>query len=565
MAKDSMTFKLFGRDVSLSKTFNTAGKNAGKFGKDGSKALGGIAMAGAGLAGVGLAAAAFAGKSIGAFQQVGGESLKLQRYMGGTIEDASRLGHVAAMTGIDSESMAKSMGVLSKNLVANSAVAKGLGVSYRDANGDMLPMTEILPQLADKFAGMEAGPEKTALALKLFGKQGMNMLPMLNKGAEGIKALTAESDALGTTLTDKDAQAVKDATANKRKMSQAVKGLQISIGKNLLPIVQTFVTWMTTKVVPAVKDVVGFLERNKAVVVGVASVLVPLVGGMFAFVKVMQVVAALTKAWAVAQLILNSAFLANPLTWVVIGIVALVAAIVIAYKRSETFRNIVQGALRAVGAAFTWLKDKAVAAFQWIKTKGWDFLVSVIKNSPLGLQIRAAFAAFKWFRDKIGGVVTWIIDKWDDIKVWFKTLPEAISRVADRIQAALVWPFKMAFNLISKAWNATIGGLSFSIPDWVKFTGNPIAIALAGKSVSIPRAPEVAMAVGGLARADGMAMLHKGEVVMPYERAMGIERGSGGPTVVIQGGTFIGTDLRRAARELNAALRADGARGLVTA
>jgi hypothetical protein len=563
VAKDSMTFKLFGRDVSLSKTFNTAGKNAGKFGKDGSKALGGIAAAGAGLAGIGVAAAAFAGKSIGAFQQVGGESLKLQRYMGGTIEDASRLGHVAAMTGIDSESMAKSMGVLSKNLVANSAVAKGLGVSYRDANGDMLPMTEILPQLADKFAGMEAGPEKTALALKLFGKQGMNMLPMLNKGAEGIKALTAESDALGTTLTDKDAQAVKDATLNKRKMSESVKGLQIAIGKNLLPIVQRFVTWMTTKVVPAIKNVVGFLEQNKQIVTTVAAVLVPLIGGLFAFVKVMQVVAALTKAWAVAQGILNSAFLANPLTWVVIGIVALVAAIVIAYKRSETFRNIVQGALAAVGAAFEVLKTAAGNSLAWIK-RNWDKIVNALRYTPIGAYLTLVWESFKLVRDNIGGAVDWVIEKWNRLVAFFKTFGTAVSLVMGNVVDALTYPFKVAFNLISKAWNATIGGLTFSIPEWVKFT-SPAAALVAGRSFSIPNAPEVAMAVGGLARADGMAMLHKGEVVMPYERAMGIERGSGGPTVVIQGGTFIGTDLRRAARELNAALRADGARGLVTA
>lgn len=556
MARDSMTFKLFGRDVSLSKTFKTAGRNADKFGKGAGKSIGGIAAAGAGLAGVGIAAAAFAGKSIGAFQQVGGESLKLQRYMGGTIEDASRLGHVAAMTGIDSESMAKSMGVLSKNLTGNAKVAQGLGINYRDANGQMKPMADILPQLADKFAKMEAGPEKTALALKLFGKQGMAMLPMLNKGSEGIKALTAESDALGTTLNDKDAQAVKDATLNKRKMSESIKGLQIAIGKNLLPIVQRFVTWMTTKVVPAIKGVVGFLEQNKAIVTTVAAVLVPLVGGLFAFVKVMQIVAAVTKAWAVAQLILNSAFLASPLTWIVIGIVALVAAIVIAYKRSAVFRAVVQGALRAVGAAFTWLKDRAVAAFQWIKTKGWDFLVKVIKNSPLGLQVRAAFAAFRWLRNKIGGAVNWISNKWDGFVAFIKGMPARISGFAQTIVDALLWPFKTAFNAVASLWNNTVGKISFTIPSWVPVVG--------GKGFSMPQMPTIAMAVGGLAKADGMAMLHKGEVVMPYERAMRIERGGGGPTVVIQGGTFIGTDLRRAARELNAALKAEGGRGLVT-
>jgi len=551
MARDSMTFKLFGHDVSLSKTFKTAGKNADTFGKGGSKALGGIAAAGAGLAGVGIAAAAFAGKSIGAFQQVGGESLKLQRYMGGTIEDASRLGHVAAMTGIDSESMAKSMGVLSKNLASNSKVAKGIGIDYRDAHNRLLPMSNILPQLADKFAKMPAGPRKTALALKLFGKQGMAMLPMLNKGSEGIKALAAESDALGTTLNDKDAQAVKDATLNKRKMSEAIKGLQISIGKNLLPIVQRFVTWMTTKVVPAIKNVVGFLERNKAVVATVAAVLVPLVGGLFAFVKVMQIVAAVTKAWAVAQLILNAAFLANPLTWVVIGIVALVAAIVIAYKRSETFRNIVQGALRAVGAAFTWLKDKALAAFQWIKTKGWDFLVNVIKNSPLGLQVRAAFAAFKWLKENIGKAVNWITDKWDAAVKFFSGLPRRIGSAVSGMWDGIKNSFRSVVNWIIDAWN----GLGFTLPS-VTVLGKKIG----GFTLSTPDIPR--LAVGGRINSDGLIYGHAGERIIPAKVTYGSRGYSSGGDIHVHlaGATIVGND-DAAGRQLVTMIRTQAAKG----
>src|SRR4029079_6524681 len=51
---------------------------------------------------------------------------------------------------------------------------------------------------------------------------------------------------------------------------------------------------------------------------------------------VMAVVRTATLAWTAVQWALNSAFLANPLTWIVIIIVALVAAIVIAYKKSQT-------------------------------------------------------------------------------------------------------------------------------------------------------------------------------------------------------------------------------------
>ncbi len=73
-----------------------------------------------------------------------------------------------------------------------------------------------------------------------------------------------------------------------------------------------------------------------------------------------------TTAWAAATTVagaafwrLNAAMAANPIGLVVVAIAALVAGLIYAYRNSETFRRIVDGALRAVGVAFEWLWDKA--------------------------------------------------------------------------------------------------------------------------------------------------------------------------------------------------------------
>jgi hypothetical protein len=58
-----------------------------------------------------------------------------------------------------------------------------------------------------------------------------------------------------------------------------------------------------------------------------------------------------TRANAVATWAMNSALLASPITWVVVALVALAVGLIYAYKHSETFRRIVQGALAGVVAA----------------------------------------------------------------------------------------------------------------------------------------------------------------------------------------------------------------------
>ncbi len=60
-------------------------------------------------------------------------------------------------------------------------------------------------------------------------------------------------------------------------------------------------------------------------------------------------------AWTAVQWLLNAALTANPIGLVVAAIALLVLGFVIAYKKSETFRKIVQGGLKAIASAFTWM------------------------------------------------------------------------------------------------------------------------------------------------------------------------------------------------------------------
>lgn len=90
--------------------------------------------------------------------------------------------------------------------------------------------------------------------------------------------------------------------------------------------------WQT--VGPAVRGFFKFLDDNRGVAIAIVAVLASLYAGL----KLLLI----ARAVAGAVQLLNLAFLANPVVAVVAGVAALAAALVIAYKRSETFRGIVQ-------------------------------------------------------------------------------------------------------------------------------------------------------------------------------------------------------------------------------
>ena len=85
---------------------------------------------------------------------------------------------------------------------------------------------------------------------------------------------------------------------------------------------------------------------------------------------------AVSKAFAVVQGIVNVVLAANPIGIVVLAIVGLIAALVTAYKTSDTFRHIVQVAFGAV-------KNAAAAAWNWIKAN-WPLLLGIL-TGPFGL------------------------------------------------------------------------------------------------------------------------------------------------------------------------------------
>lgn len=191
---------------------------------------------GAASTAIGVAGIA-AGKGLAdAFLDAGKETLKLSRLTGGTAEDMSRLRFVAQQSGIGIDKLSGSIVKLSRSASGEGKkTLDQLGVSITDASGKSRSYVDILGDLAAKFESLPNGIEKNALAMKLFGRSGADLIPLLNKGADGIAELAAKSDEFGATLSGKDLEATKDAIKNQRDFTAAIAALKVQLGRELLP------------------------------------------------------------------------------------------------------------------------------------------------------------------------------------------------------------------------------------------------------------------------------------------------------------------------------------------
>ena len=137
-----------------------------------------------------------------------------------------------------------------------------------------------------------------------------------------------------------------EATANDSdKMKVAFSQLSESVGLILLPLFQKF-----TAVMMKVAD---FARENSTVIVILGGVVAGLAVAILAANAAMTVYHTTLKVVKATQFLFNAVMAANPITLVVIALAALVAAFVIAYKTSETFRNIINGLFNAIKTGVT--------------------------------------------------------------------------------------------------------------------------------------------------------------------------------------------------------------------
>lgn len=180
---------------------------------------------------------------------------RLASFTSAAIHAADAIGKLAEKTGIGVDALGQLIHVAAQDdieLGTLQTALKGLSVWLVKAGQSGKPLEQALLDQATAFASMEDGAEKAALAVQIFGRSGMDMLPFLKRGPEGIRALMEEARRLGAVTADqaKQADAWGDSLGN---ATLAAQGLARSLAGPLLDAMTPLVTQMA--------ELIGSLSR----------------------------------------------------------------------------------------------------------------------------------------------------------------------------------------------------------------------------------------------------------------------------------------------------------------
>lgn len=176
--------------------------------------------------------AGFIMRTAEAEEQVG----KLSEKIGIAVSDISALKLGLAQNGVTLDEFGMSTKTLAQRLTQASEASSKAGQLFAAMGVNISGGTEpAIAKIADTFAKLPDGATKAALAVELFGKAGMQMIPFLNQGAAGIQAMKDESARLGLVMSEDAVAAARQFTDNMKVMEAGSQRLGITLMNTLAP------------------------------------------------------------------------------------------------------------------------------------------------------------------------------------------------------------------------------------------------------------------------------------------------------------------------------------------
>lgn len=325
-----------------------------------------------------------------------------------------------------------------------------------------------LDQTLTRLRGMKDPVEQSAAAVNLFGTQAEDLGDALyamdpSSAANDLGKVGGAAGRLGKTMRSGPIAEVQ------RFGRELKQGLADAAKKYAIPAL--------AETLGAMKSAVGWIKSNSDWILPIASGFAAVALSLGTYKAVVSGVAAVTRGWAAAQLLFNAAMNANPIGLIALAVIGLGTALVVAYKKSETFRNIVQGAwegiktaasavwnsvlkptfsafaaaFRAVGAAASWLWGTILRPVFGFISSAARILMTVVVTAAI-LPIVAAFkllaAVGKWlWTNAISPVFGWIAGraKW----LWKNAILPAfngIKAVFRGLATAAKWLYNAAIK-----------------------------------------------------------------------------------------------------------------------
>lgn len=292
------------------------------------------------------------------FSDYGDSVQKAAIRTGLTTEAISELGFAAAQSGTDIDTFEAGIRGMQRQLFQAGLGSKeavdtleALGLTLADIQG--MNVEDQFTVLAEAISHIRDDSQRGALAMRIFGRSGQQLLPLMSDGAKGVAALREEARQLGLSITQGDADAAAELNDAWGRLTSTFKAARVQIGAAVAPLL----TAISNSIAKNITNVINWAKENRGLIktvflvgAGVAALGTAIValGGVIAGVG-----AALgTLATVVGAIGAAIGVLLSPIGLVVAGIAALGVAAVKYFGGFGTVVEWITGKVGDMGEVF---------------------------------------------------------------------------------------------------------------------------------------------------------------------------------------------------------------------
>lgn len=307
---------------------------------------------------------------------------------------------------------------------------EALGINQQDMTNRLLAggdsANAAMGEIVHGLQGVKDPAEQSALALALFGT------PLEDLGADQIPAFLGMVDPMADAFDSTAGAASKFSTELNSGPGVALETLKRTVETAFMSFAET--------ALPVLTEVLGFVQENQWVL-----------GALAAVIGVTLVAAFL--AWAAAAWAAAIAMLANPVVWIVIAILALIAAIVLLALNWDSVAAWISDTW---GGLMNWLGEVFGGLGNWLK-EIWDGFAS-------------------WFMGALAGFSGWISDMWNSLWAWVASIFVGFGSWLSDIWTGISSFFMGALS----AFGAWIGSIWTGISNFAMSIWNGLLSFIAG-------------------------------------------------------------------------------------
>jgi TP901 family phage tail tape measure protein len=362
---------------------------------------------------------------------------------------------------------------------------------FFDAHGKAKSLAEIFQILQDHTAGLSQKEQLMAFRT-IFNNRALAAAEILTKaGAKGFAEMNGEISK--TTAADVAAKRMDNLSGDVKKLHAAIETLMIKAGTPFQNFLRGIVQGLTHMIQMFARLPAG-VQTGILAFIGIAGVALifmgafALVGGtILRFLSVFRLtigafrlMAATLRIVTAATWAQTTAALANPYVLIAMAVIALIVGLVLLYKRSEKFREIMDAIGRGIKVGFLatveWFKGlpkwfsgvwKDITnifklGVGWVK-KNWDLLLTIFLF-PVGIIVtlirRFGDDVIGFFKAIPGAVVGFVTDAAKAVLSFVKNLPYYVGYAFGFVLGTIVKFAIGAYNLLSSwavsSYNAVV-------------------------------------------------------------------------------------------------------------